>query len=99
MGERASYRQAKKDRLPPSKGFIPLTFVKGVASYLIFTSVTTLILRISLGRPRVALVVALIAGAAAGGLSLYRTRQAPRAPLIFDDELPRELNPLRLNPD
>lgn len=83
----------------PGKGFIPLMFVKGVASYLIFTSVTTLMLRISLGRPRVVLVVALIVGAAAGALSLHRTRQAPRAPLIFDDELPTEVHPLRLNAD
>ena len=99
------WRMADWCRIPftcsyiPGKGFIPLTFVKGVASYLIFTSVTTLIVRISLGRPRVVLVVALIAGGAAGALSLHRARQAPRAPLIFDDELPRELNPLRLNPD
>jgi hypothetical protein len=83
----------------PGKGFIPLMFVKGFASFLIFTSVTTLILRVSLTRPRVVLVVALIAGAATGALSLHRTRQAPRAPLILDDELPTDVNPLRLSAD
>ena len=45
------------------------------------------------------LVVALIAGAAAGALGLHRTRQAPHSPLMFDDELPTDVNPLRLNAD
>ena len=67
--------------------------------HVIFTSVMTLILRISLARPRVVLVVAVIAGAAASAVGLHRTRQAPRAPLIFDDELPTEVHPLRLNAD
>jgi hypothetical protein len=83
----------------PGKGFVPHMFVKGFASYVVFTSLATLVLRVSLARPRVALVVALIAGAAAGALSRHRTRHAPRTPLIFDDELPTDVNPLRLNAD
>jgi hypothetical protein len=83
----------------PGKGFVPLLFVKGLASYVVFTSVTTVILRISLARPRVVLVVALIAGAVAGALTLHRMRHAPLTPLMFDDELPTDVNPLRLNAD
>jgi hypothetical protein len=83
----------------PGKGFVPLMFVKGFASYIVFTTATMLILRISLARPRLGLVVALIAGATAGTFSLQRTRHAPLTPLIFDDELPTDVNPLRLNAD
>ena len=83
----------------PGKGFVPHMFAKGFASYLVFTFGTTLILRVSLALPGVALVVALMAGAAAGALSLHRTRQAPHTPLLFEDELPIDVNPLRLNPD
>jgi hypothetical protein len=81
----------------PGKGFVPYMFVKGFASYVVFTTATTLILRVSLARPRVALVVAVIAGAVAGALSLHRMRHAPLTPLMFDDELPTDVNPLRLN--
>ena len=83
----------------PGKGFVPHMFAKGFGSYLVFTTMTTVILRVSLGRPRVVVVVALIAGAAAGALSLRRTRHAPLTPLMFDDELPTDVNPLRLNAD
>ena len=83
----------------PGKGFVPHMFVKGFASYLLFTTATTLILRISLARPRVVLVVGLMAGAVAGALSLQRRRHAPLTPLLFDDELPVDVNPLRLNAD
>ena len=83
----------------PGKGFVPHTFVKGVASYLFFTTAAMILLRLSLGRPRAALVVAVIVGAAAGALRLRRTRDAPLTPLLFDDELPADVNPLRLHAD
>lgn len=83
----------------PGKGFVPHMFAKGFASYLVFTLGTTVTLRVSLGRPRVVVVVALIVGVAAGMLSLRRTRHAPLTPLMFEDELPTEANPLRLTAD
>ena len=83
----------------PGKGFVPYMFAKGFALYLVFTTMTTIILRVSLAFPRVALVVALIVSIAAGMLSLRRTRHAPLSPLMFDDELPTDVNPLRLNAD
>jgi hypothetical protein len=83
----------------PGKGFVSRMFVKGFASYVVFTTVATLILRISLASPPVMLVVALVAGSAAGVISVNRSRQARHTPLIFDDELPSDVNPLRLNAD
>jgi hypothetical protein len=83
----------------PGKGFIPHMFVKGVASYVVFTSMTTLILRFSLARPRVGVPVALAIGAAARALSVHRTRTARSTPLTFEDELPADVNVLRLNAD
>jgi hypothetical protein len=83
----------------PGKGFVPHMFVKGFASYVIFTTAMTLILRVSFARSRVALAVALISGAAAAALSLHRRRHAALTALLFDDELPTDVQPLRLNAD
>ena len=81
----------------PGKGFVPHMFVKGFASYVVFTTMTTLFLRLALGRPRVVLVMAMIVGGTAAGLSLYRNRDARDVPLTFEDELPTDVNPLRLS--
>jgi hypothetical protein len=83
----------------PGKGFVARMFVKGFATYVLFTTVTTLILRISLAGPMVMLVVALTAGSAAGALRMHRKSNIAHTPLVFDDELPREINPLCLNAD
>ncbi len=83
----------------PGKGFVPHMFVKWFASYVFFTFGTTLLLRATLAVPAVGLVAGLIVGAAAGTLAISRTRQAPHTPLLFDDELPTDINPLRLNAD
>jgi hypothetical protein len=81
----------------PGKGFVPLMVFKGFHAYVIFGLLTTLILLFSLGRSRATLAVAAIAGAAAAALSVQRRRNAPDAPLTFDDELPTDVNPLRLD--
>jgi hypothetical protein len=83
----------------PGKGFVPLMFLKGFHAYVFFGLATTLILRLSLNRPRVVLAVAALAGIAAAALSITRRRNAHDAPLTFDDELPTDLNPLRLDVD
>jgi len=83
----------------PGKGFVPQMFVKAFAIYVFFTTATMIVLRISLARPRAGLVVAIMVAAAAAALSLQRTRHAPLTPLLFDDELPTDVNPLRLNVD
>jgi hypothetical protein len=83
----------------PGKGFVPLMVFKGFHAYVIFGLLTTLILLLSLGRPRVVLAVAAVAGAAATALGIHRIRNARDAPLTFDDELPTDLNPLKLDAD
>ena len=83
----------------PGKGFLPGMLLKAFAAYVVLTTGTTIVLRFSLARPRVALVVALVTAACAGTLSLRRRRQSPRDSLLFDDELPAEINPLSLNAD
>ena len=83
----------------PGKGFVPHMFVKGLGSYLLFTVATGILLRISLAEPRAALAFAVILGAAAGALSVRRARQARLTNLLFEDELPTDVTPLRLNAD
>jgi hypothetical protein len=83
----------------PGKGFVPHMFVKGFASYVFFTTLSTVLLRLSLSNPRVGVVAAVLVAAAATALWLHRTREAPLTPLLFDDELPSDVNPLRLNAD
>jgi hypothetical protein len=83
----------------PAKGFVPHMFVKGFASYLVFTTAATLILRVALALPAAGFVVALIAGSTAGALCWNRARNASHTPLLFDDELPTDINPLRLYGD
>lgn len=83
----------------PGKGFVPLMAVKGFHAYAGFAFAATLILSVSLDRPRMAIAVALLVGAAAAMLSVHRRRGAPGAPLMFDDELPADVNPLRLDTD
>jgi hypothetical protein len=83
----------------PGKGFVPLMFLKGFHAYVFFGVVSTIILRLSLGRPRAILAAAAIAAATAAALSVQRRRNAQEAPLIFDDELPMDVNPLRLDVD
>ena len=83
----------------PGKGFVPHMVVKGFASYIAFTVVSFLVLRVSLALPGAAVVLALIFGAAAGALGVHRARHARRTSLTFDDELPTDVTQLRLNAD
>jgi hypothetical protein len=83
----------------PGKGFVPLMFLKGFHAYILFGLLTTIILRLSLGRPRATFIVVAIVGATAAALRIIALRNAPDAPLTFDDELPTDVNPLRLDVD
>ena len=83
----------------PGKGFVPHMVVKAFAAYVFFTTATMLILRVALAVPQAGVVIGVIVGAAAGALGWQRMRHAPLTPLIFDDELPTDVNPLRLNVD
>ena len=83
----------------PGKGFVPHMFVKGFASFVVFSMASVLVLRISLARPIAAVIFAVVFGGAAGLLAVFRARHAREASLIFEDELPTDVNPLRLNAD
>jgi hypothetical protein len=83
----------------PGKEFVPHMFVKVFASYVFFTAATAIVLRVSLASPLASLVLTLIVGAAAGALGVHRGRQARLIGLTFEDELPMDVTPLRLNAD
>ena len=99
------YQMADWRRIPftcsylPGKGFVPQMCVKAFASYVTFTFATGLMLRASLRHQAVALVLASVVGIAAGGLCLRRARQARQTSLLFEEQVPSELTPLRLNAD
>ena len=83
----------------PGKGFVPHMVVKGFASFVAFSMASVLVLRISLARPMAAIVFAAVFSGTAGLLAVLRARHAREAPLIFEDELPTDVNPLRLRAD
>ena len=83
----------------PGKGFVPHMVVKGFASFVVFSMASLLVLRLSLARPIAAVVFAAVFSGAAGVLALLRARHAREAPLIFEDELPTDVSPLRLRAD
>jgi hypothetical protein len=83
----------------PGKGFFPQMCVKAVASYVTFTVATGLLLRASLREHRVAMVLAVGFAVTAAVLRLRRTRNARETSLLFEEQLPTELTPLRLGAD
>jgi hypothetical protein len=97
------WRMAEWQRVPftcsyiPAKGFVPHMVVKGFASYLVFSTASVLLLRLSLFRPVAAGILTVAFGASAAALALRRSRRAREAGLIFEDELPSDVNPLRLS--
>jgi hypothetical protein len=101
----AEWTMAAWHRIPftcsylPGKGFVPHMFVKGFASFVCFTTASLLVLRISLSRPVAAIVFAVVFSGTAGILAVVRARRAREAGLIFEDELPTDVTPLRLNAD
>ena len=83
----------------PGKGFVPQMCVKAFASYVVFTFATGLMLRASLRHHAVALVLASGFSVAAGALHMRRARHARQTSLLFDDQMPSDVTPLRLNAD
>jgi hypothetical protein len=73
--------------------------VKAFASYVTFTFATGLMLRESLRHQTVAFVLASGFSAAAGALRLRRARHARQTSLIFEDQVPSDVTPLRLHAD
>lgn len=83
----------------PGKGFLPQMCVKALAWYVTFTFATGLLLRASLRDHRVALALAVGLGVTAAVLRMRRGRNARETSLLFEEQLPTELTPLRLGAD
>jgi len=83
----------------PGKGFVPQTILKGFASFVTFTTAGAVLARFTLtGHPvSFALNAILFAGALA--LRRHRLNRWKDTPLAFEDQLPTDVNPLRLSLD
>jgi len=81
----------------PGKGFVPQTILTGFLSFVTFTTAGAALARFSVtGRPAsFALNVLLFAGVVA--LRRHNLNKRSGTPLAFEDQLPTEVNPLRLS--
>ena len=83
----------------PGKGFVPQMCVKAFAAYVVFTLAAGIALRASLQRPGIAVMVAVGAAGAVAVARASRRRHARATDLLFAEQVPSELAPLRLNAD
>lgn len=83
----------------PGKGFVPQMFVRGLGAFIVFTSAGATLLALSIARPSAAAI--LWCALVTSGVVLLRRRRrlAVDTNLAFEDELPTDVNPLRLNVD
>jgi hypothetical protein len=83
----------------PGKGFVPHMVARGIAAYLIFTNLAAEVLQRAAASATAMVVAVLVLGTLASVLSVRRMRHAGIVTLIFEDELPTDVIPLRLNAD
>ncbi|HKT81047.1 MAG TPA: hypothetical protein VJP86_12560 [Vicinamibacterales bacterium] len=83
----------------PGKRFVPQLVLIGIATFVFVTSFGALLVSIVLNSPVAGAVVSLILLLIALGFRHSRVERWRNHPLLFDDELPMELNPLRLSSD
>jgi len=83
----------------PGKGFVPQMCVKGFAAYVLFTVFSSGVLRLALRFDGVAAGAILVFGVGAVALRMRRTRYARETSLVFEDQLPADITPLRLGAD
>ena len=81
----------------PGKRFVGLTLLIGFASFVAFTSIGSLLLRISRAHPAASLVFPAILGTIVCERRRRRARLTRHTPLLFEDALPTEIEPLRLS--
>jgi hypothetical protein len=83
----------------PGKGFVPHMVARGIMAYLIFTNLAAEVLRRAVTSTTAMTVVVLTLGTLASVLCIRRMRRAGVITLTFEDELPTDVIPLRLNGD
>ena len=83
----------------PGKGFVPQTMLTGLASFVLFTSIGAALAQFSLRGTTTALAINAVLLAMALTLRQRRLNAARTTPLVFEDQLPTEVNPLRLSTD
>jgi hypothetical protein len=83
----------------PGKGFVPQTILTGLVSFITFTTAGALLVRFSLTSHPASLALNAMLFTAVFVLRRRRVNMWKRTPLAFDDELPTEVNPLRLSSD
>jgi len=83
----------------PGKGFVPQMFVRGLGAFIVFTSAGAALLALSVVRPSAAAIPWCVLATAGIVLLRRRRRLAADTTLAFEDDLPTDVSPLRLNVD
>jgi hypothetical protein len=83
----------------PGKGFVPQTILTGLASFVMFTTTGAALARFSLTGHPASFALDAILFAAVLALRRHRLNTWKDSPLAFEDQLPTEVNSLRLSLD
>ena len=83
----------------PGKTFLPQLVIKSVFGFFFFTGFGSLLGQFIAFVPAAALFAGAIIGVTAAALLVRRRRTARHAPLVFEDQLPTDLNTLSLSGD
>ena len=81
----------------PGKRFVGLTMLIGLASFVAFTSIGSVLLWASRAHPLGSPIVVAILGGIVWERRRRRARLTRHTPLLFEDTLPTEVEPLRLS--
>ena len=80
----------------PGKGFVPQTVLTGLLSFVLFTTAGAVLARVTLTGHRGAFAFDAILFALVLALRRYRLSRWTDTPLAFEDQLPADVNPIRL---
>jgi hypothetical protein len=83
----------------PGKGFVPQTILLGCLSFVLFTTVGAGLARLSLTGEPISLALDAVLGVTVLVLRRFRLKKCYDTPLAFEDQLPTDVNPLRLSLD
>jgi hypothetical protein len=83
----------------PGKGSVPHMFARAIAVFLVFTNAAAWLLRSIMLAPMMLPVILSVVSIPALWLLVQRRRHARLFDLQFEDDVPSEVSPLRINPD